>query len=296
MPSFETDRPIALSIDMTRCMGTIHVIAGDRTETVVTVNPSDRGRQIDVETAQQTAVALNGTNLTIRAPRRRGIAGYLGLGRSGSLDVTVEAPRGSSLIAEAGFADFGCDGEFGDVDVQTGAGSVRIDRAGAVRVHSGAGRVTLERSSGRADIATTGDITIGTIAAGADVKNHSGKTWISRVAGDVRVKSANGDITIEAADHDVDAKTANGDIRLGRVTRGSATLETACGGLEIGIAKGTAAWVDANTSFGRIHNALAPADEPGQSAATVQVRARTSFGDVLITRPQPDRETDDNHA
>ena len=90
--------------------------------------------------------------------------------------------------------------------------------------------------------------------------------------------------TIEDANRDVMVKTANGDIRLGQVARGSATLETASGGIEIGIKEGTAAWVDASTKFGRVHNTLSPADDPEQSTETVQVHARTAFGDVLITR------------
>jgi len=285
MTSFETDQPIVVSIDLTQ--GMVHVIAGDRIDTVVAVNPSDWGRPADVAAAQQTVVDMANGNLTIRGPKRRGIAGHLGMGRSGSLDVTVELPKGSSLTAEAGFADFRCDGKLGDVDVRTGAGNVRLDQVGAVRVHSGAGRVTLEGSSGNAEIVTAGDITAGTVAGDADVKNRNGKTLISRVGGNVRVKSANGDVTIEDACHDVTAKTSNGDIRLGQVTRGSATIETACGGLEVGIKEGTAAWIDANTRFGQIHNTLSAADGPEQSGETVQVRARTSFGDVLITRSQP---------
>ena len=293
MPSFETVRPIAVSIDLTHCMGMVHVIASDRTDTVVAVNPRDRNRLVDVETAKQTVVDLSGVSLTIKAPRRRGIAVYLGMGRSGSLDVTVELPEGSSLTAEAGFADIRSVGNLGDVDVRTGAGSVGIDRAGELHVHSGAGRVSLETSSGNAEIVTAGDVTVGTVGGNADVKNHTGKTWISRVAGDVRVKSANGEITIVAAGGDVNAKTSNGDIRVGQITRGSATIETACGGLEIGIAEGTSAWIDANTSFGQIRNDLSPADNPGQSAETAQVHARTSFGDVLITRSKPEQGTYD---
>jgi DUF4097 and DUF4098 domain-containing protein YvlB len=287
MPPFETDQPIALSIDLTQ--GMVHVIAGDRTDTVVAVNPSDRSRPVDIEAAQQTRVDMANGNLTIRVPKRRGITGYLGLGRSGSVDVTVELPEGSSLTAEAGFGDIRCDGTLGDVDVRTGAGSVRLDRTGAVRVHSGAGRVSVEGASGAADIVTTGDITVGTVAGDTDVKNHSGTTRIGRVGGDVKVKSSNGDVTIEDAGRDVTVKTANGDIRLGQIARGSATIETACGGLEIGIMEGSAAWIDATTRFGQIRNTLSPADDPEQSAETVQVRARTSFGDVVITRPRPGR-------
>lgn len=280
--SFETRRPIVLSIELSQ--GMVHVIASDRIDTVVAVNPSDRERPADVEAAQKTVVDLANGTLSIRAPRRRGVIGHLGRGRSGSVDVTVELPERSSLTAEAGFADFRCDGQFGDVDVRTGAGNVHVDQTGAIRVHSGAGRVALGETSGDAEIVTAGDITIGAVAGDAVVKNHNGRTWISRVEGNVTVKSSNGDVTIEDAGRDVTAKTANGDIRLGQVVRGSVDIETAFGGLEIGIREGTAAWIDANTRFGRIHSSLSPADDSEQSAETVQVRARTAFGDVLITR------------
>jgi DUF4097 and DUF4098 domain-containing protein YvlB len=283
MASFETEQPLLLSIEVDQ--GMVHLIASDRTDTVVTVTPSDRQRPIDVAAAQQISVDLANGTLSIRATKRRGIAWHLlGPGRTGSVDVTVELPEGSSLTAEAGFADFRCDGRLGDVDVKTGAGKVRLDQTGALRVHSGAGRVELEEAAGNAEIVTAGDMIIGTIAGHAEIKNHSGKTWISRVGGNTKVKSANGDITIEDAGGDVTVKTANGDIRVGRIERGSATIETAAGGLEIGIREGTAAWIDAKTGFGQVRNALAPTDEPEQPGETVQVRARTAFGDVLITR------------
>ena len=283
MASFETRQPILLSIGLSQ--GMVHVIASDRIDTVVAVSPSDPGRPADVEAAGKTVVDLANGTLSIRMPKPGGIAApVIGWKRSGSVDVTVELPEGSSLRADTGVADFRCDGRLGDVEVKTGAGDVRLDRTGALRVRAGVGRVAFEEAAGNAEIVTAGDVTIGAVAGNADVNNINGKTWISRVGGNVRVKSANGDVTIEDAGRDVTVKTANGDIRLGQIARGSTIIETAAGGLEIGIREGTAAWIDANTRFGRIHNSLSPADDPDQSTETVQVRARTAFGDVLITR------------
>jgi DUF4097 and DUF4098 domain-containing protein YvlB len=125
---------------------------------------------------------------------------------------------------------------------------------------------------------------LGAVSGDADIKNLNGKTWIGRVRGHVRVRSANGDVTIEDAGGDVTVKTANGTVRLGQVARGSVSIETASGGLEVGVREGTAAWIEATTKFGRVHNDLTPADDPEASVETVEVRARTSFGDVLITR------------
>lgn len=283
MPTFETDRPIDLSIEMSHAV--VHVIATHRTDTVVAVNPSDRHRPQDVEAAENTAVDLANGTLSISGPRPRGIAWHLvGWKRGGSVDVTVELPEGSSLRAEAGFADFRSDGRLDDVEVKTGAGDVRLDQTGALRVRTSAGQVTVEEASGPAEIMAAGDMTIGALTGDAAVKNLNGKTWIGRVGGTVRVKSANGHVTIEDAGGDVTVKTANGDIQLGQVARGSVSIETASGALKIGVKEGTAAWIDAATKFGRVRNNLTSADDPEGSPETVQVRARTKFGDVLIAR------------
>jgi DUF4097 and DUF4098 domain-containing protein YvlB len=283
MLTFETTQPIALSIEMSQ--GAVHVIASDRTDTVVAVNPSDRDRPEDVEAAGKTVVDLANGALSIKQRKPGGIvAPVIGWKGRGSVDVTVELPERSSLRADTGVADFRCDGRLDEVDVKTGAGQVRLDQTGALRVRSSAGNVAVEQASGRAEIVAAGDMTIGVVAGDADVKNLNGKTWIGRVGGNVRVKSANGDVTIDDAGRDVTVKTANGSIRLGQVARGSVTIETASGGLEIGVRHGTAAWIDATTKFGRVHNHLTPADDPERSAETVQVRARTAFGDVVISR------------
>jgi len=289
MTTFETNEPIVLSIELSQ--GAVHVIAADRTDTVVAVNPSDRDQPDDVEAAGATVVDLSSGTLSIRAPKPRGIAAHLGRNRGGSVDVTVELPEGSSLRAEAGFADFRSDGRLDAVEVKAGAGDVRLDRTGALRVRSGAGHVAVEEASGRAEVATAGETTIAVVAGDADVKNLNGRTWLGRVGGTARVRSANGDVVIEDAGSDVTVKTANGSIRLGQVSRGSATIETASGGLEIGVREGTAAWIDASTKFGRVRNDLTSADEPEPSAETVQVRARTEFGDVVIARsPEPNQQ------
>jgi Toastrack DUF4097 len=290
MPTFETNQPIVLSIEVSQ--GAVHIIASDRTDTVVAVNPRDRDRPADVEAVAKTAVDLANGTLSIKGPKPRGIAApLLGWRRGGSVEVTVELPERSSLRADAGFVDFRCDGRLDDVEVKTGAGDVRLDRTGALRVHTSAGHVAVEEASDRAEIVAAGEMTIGVVAGDADVKNLNGKTWIGRVGGNVRVRSANGDVVIEDAGRDVTVNTANGNIRLGQVAGGSVTIETASGGLEVRVREGTAAWIDAATKFGRVHNDLTSAGEPEPTAETVKVRARTQFGDVLIARsPVPESE------
>ena len=56
------------------------------------------------------------------------------------------------------------------------------------------------------------------------------------------------------------------------------------GEIEVGIHAGTAARLDVHTAFGQIRNQMDAADGPGPSDQAVEVRARTSYGDILIRR------------
>ena len=144
----------------------------------------------------------------------------------------------------------------------------------------------MDRATGHAEVTTgSGDVRLRELDGSAVIKNSNGDTWIGAAGGDLRVNAANGDIAVDLAHASVGAKSANGDVRLGEVVRGSVVLETKMGDLEVGVREGTAAWLDVNSRFGHVHNSLDAADAPEPSAETVEVRARTSVGEIVIRRP-----------
>jgi len=96
--------------------------------------------------------------------------------------------------------------------------------------------------------------------------------------------AANGNITIDRALAGVDAKTAFGSVRVGEVVRGSVVLETGFGELELGVREGTAAWLDASSQHGSVRSDLDAIDSPEQADETVEVRARTRYGDIVVRR------------
>jgi DUF4097 and DUF4098 domain-containing protein YvlB len=122
------------------------------------------------------------------------------------------------------------------------------------------------------------------IDGAAVVKNSNGDTWIGQVTGNLQVNAANGRISVDRASEAVAAKSANGDVRLGEVAHGAVLAQTAFGKVEIGIRDGVAAWLDLNTRYGRVHNDLDAAERPGPGEDAVEIRARTSFGDITINR------------
>jgi DUF4097 and DUF4098 domain-containing protein YvlB len=276
MPTFDTPSPISLVIELQ--LGAAHLIAGDRVDTVVVINPSDASRKLDVEAAQKTQVDLLNGRLQVKAPKSRR------LGRPGAVDVTIELPQDSRLHAEIGLADLRADGRLGETRIHGGLSEIRLDQTRQVQVVVGLGSVTVNRALGRTEVTSAGEISIGEIDGEAEIENLNGKTWVGEVSGGLRIKSANGDITVDRAHADVAVKTANGSIQIGEVVTGAIALETGSGALEIGIRDGSAAWVDARTRFGRVLNGLEAAEGPEPSEQAVEIRARTSFGDIAIHR------------
>lgn len=133
------------------------------------------------------------------------------------------------------------------------------------------------------------DVTIG-LPTGSRVDaqgwaDYRGQGRIGEATDDVRLKTANGDITVYRALAGVDAKTAYGGVRVGEVVRGAVVLETGFGELELGIREGTAAWLDVNSQHGTVRSDLSADDGPGEAEETVEVRARTGYGDIVIRRP-----------
>ena len=128
-----------------------------------------------------------------------------------------------------------------------------------------------------------GSLRIRSVHGATTIKNSYGSTDIGFAAGEVRISAASGNITIGEAEANMVLKTAYGDVRVIDVGRGSIQMETAYGQADVGIREGTAAWLDAHTSYGRVVNMLGPHDG-GPSGQTAEIRARTAYGDVTIRR------------
>jgi Toastrack DUF4097 len=278
MPSYETPEPISVTLELG--VGNVRIAASDRTDTVVEVRPSDEADESDVQAATQVRVDYTNSMLQVTGPKRA----FDFSRKTRSVDVSIELPSGSQLSAHMLMGDLRCAGRLGQCRLKT-TGNVWLERTGPLRLHTGAGHVTADGITGNAEVSTgSGKIQIGEVEGTAVVKNSNGDTTIDAVTGDVRVRNANGAIDVERAGAGVDAKTSNGSIRLGEVVRGSVVLGTAAGNLDIGIAAGTAAWLEVNTGFGHVRNLLENTTRPDEADETVEVRGRTSYGDITIHR------------
>lgn len=280
MPTFDTPEPISVTIDL--IVGDVRITASDRRDTVVEVRPSDGAHEPDVRAAELTRVDYSSGRLLIKAPKQR----RLGLfNKAGSIDVTIELPTGSQLQGDASVAAFRSAGRLGQCRIKTASGDIQLDHTATLDLTTAAGAIVVDRVAGSAEVNTgSGRARLREIDGSAVIKNANGASWVGEITGDLRVNAANGDITVDQAGAGVTAGTANGDIRIGELARGSTSLKTAFGEIEIGVRAGTAARLDVVTRFGRVHNNLDTADNPAPTDETVDVRASTAYGDIVIRR------------
>ncbi|MEV0679649.1 DUF4097 family beta strand repeat-containing protein [Actinosynnema sp. NPDC050436] len=283
MPTFATPGPIAVTLELV--MGTTRITAGDRADTVVELRPGDPGREGDLRAVEQTRVEFEDGRLLVKTPKPRAL-----FNKGGSVDVTIHLPEGSSVQGGTAMGSLYAHGGFGEFRFRSAAGDVEVERSGPAHLRTAMGNLVAGHVTGEADVLTgSGDLRVGRVDGNAVARNSNGDVRIGEVTGEVRAQNANGDILVHRALADVTAKTANGSVRVDEVVRGSAVLETAAGRVEVGIREGTAAWLDVRTVLGAVHNSLEGTTGPEAGTETVEIRARSGFGDIVVRRATPEK-------
>lgn len=218
MQKFDTPAPISAVLDIPA--GRVQFIAADRADTVVEVLPANASKGRDVKAAEQTTVDYADGVLRIytRAVKNQ----YFGL--SGSLEVTVALPAGSSVQAKTACAELRGVGRLGDVTFEGAYRQIKIDEAASVHLTVIDGDVEVGRLEGSAEISTArGDIRITEAVRGTVVlATQSGGISVCAAAGvsaclDAgtsygRISNALKNSEGAVAQLDIHATTAYGDI------------------------------------------------------------------------------------
>ncbi|MFF2727735.1 hypothetical protein ACFVS9_07495 [Streptomyces sp. NPDC058008] len=191
MQKFDTPAAIETVLDIPA--GRVQFIAADRTDTTVEVRPASPSRSRDVKAAEQTDVTYADGVLRIRTPEAKNRV----LGTSGSVEVTVQLPAGSRVEARAAAAEFRGVGRLGDVVLDGGHGSVKLDEAASARLTALDAHITVGRLNGPGEISTQrGDLHV--------VEAVRGRLTLTTRQGDITVGAASG---VSAA---LDAGTGHG--------------------------------------------------------------------------------------
>jgi DUF4097 and DUF4098 domain-containing protein YvlB len=262
MFTFET--PEAISVDLSIEFGGTRIYAGDRLTSVVEIRPASDSRKADVEAAVATRVQFAGGRLEVRAPKPRGLGL---LGKPGAIEVVIQLPSGSHVQGSTAYGDFDAEGRLGDCAFKTSYGTLRVEDARGLTLHTSAGNITAGRVVGVAEITTSwGDLRVAETTALATLKTSGG---------DIRIEKAAGGIT---------ARTAYGTIQVARAVRGDLDLTTSYGDVEVGVAEGTATFLELRSAHGGVRNQLNRVDGAPQPEEFLKVHAVTNYGDIKIFR------------
>lgn len=286
MPAFPTPQPILLALDVQ--VGDIQIIATDRTDTVVTVKPRSAAKRADVDVAEAVTIDHTERRVAVVGPKRFSI-----IGPTGSITVTVELPTGSRVDGAVSYGGVRARGRLGDTRVKTSYGDLEFEATAAAILHTSGGDILLGDAEGDSRLSVgNGSVRVDRIVGSAVAKTANGEIVIGEVTGTLDASSSSGDIAVHLAGATTNAKTAYGRIRIGEAPRGSLRLESSYGEIEVGVPVGTAAWLDVSSGHGVVRSELQADDAPASGDKTVEVRARTKYGDVVIRRPLERRPGD----
>lgn len=270
MATFTTPNPITASI--TTAGARVRIVAAERTDTVVRVEPVNSARSKDVKVAEKTRVDFSAGVLEVKTTRSGD--------RNGSVAITIELPTGSGLVLNTAWTEVQATGILGDCEINLGSGHVQLDRVAALRGNLATGGLTVGHVAGPAVLeGSSAGVRIGEVEGVVRYRGTSGEVWIGHAHTDVDLGGSSGGFDIGRADGGVVAKAADCPIRIGRVVRGQVELMNASGGIEIGVGAGTAAEVDAKSTKGLVRNALPVQAGTGEH---VKVHARTRLDDIVI--------------
>ncbi|MGW6199653.1 DUF4097 family beta strand repeat-containing protein [Kribbella sp. NPDC055110] len=154
MPNFTTPEPISAVLNIPA--GTVQLVAADRADTAVEVQPANAAKSRDVKAAEATTVEYADGVLRIAVVTKNQY-----FGPSGAVAVTVQLPAGSQIELKAASAEVRATGRFGDVTIESAQGPIDLEEVASARVTSSASDISVGRLNGPAEIRTSkGDIRI----------------------------------------------------------------------------------------------------------------------------------------
>jgi hypothetical protein len=276
--TFPADGPVTAAIKARS--GDVTVTATDDGDVVVDLSPSSPGDEEALDLIARATVAFRHGNLRIGIPEPARRA----LGRDPGVDVDVRLPSGSTIRAETGSGDIVLVGVMHDVDLRTGSGDVRVDRAAATKARTGSGDVVLAQADTASVHCGSGDIEIVAVRGDVEAESASGDVRVGGFGAEARVTTASGDVHVDDLAGRLQAKTASGDVRVARAQGGEIQARTASGDISVAIVVGTAARLDCSSLTGQVTSELEATDAPADTDRTLLVSAQSVSGSVRLTR------------
>ena len=278
MHTFETPQPVRLRVELWQ--GRVTVNAADTTTTTVELEPihGDNGAQelIDAATVEQ-----RGDEIVVLMPKvKSGL-----FRRNAHIAATITVPTHSAAKIETASADIETQGVLGDTRVASGSGDVELDTVANADIKTGSGDIEINTTHGDLDVKCgSADVKVEQLDGNGDVLAGSGDVLLGQIGGSLKIKTGSGDIVIRQAGDQIDALAGSGDMLVRRIDHGRLKAKTGSGDITVGVADGTAAYLDVATVTGDVTSSLDASEAPSEGDQTVELIIQTGTGDVVLQR------------
>jgi DUF4097 and DUF4098 domain-containing protein YvlB len=264
---YETPGSVELQIRLPS--GQVTVKTWDEPRTEVELVPRGRRGEEAVEQIGVSAREQPGGHVISIEQRDRIRWGPIAISWGPDVEVRITCPEGADVDFNGASADLSAVGRFGRIAAKTASGDLRL----------------------------------GEIAGGAQVKTASGDVSIQGVEDDSALQTVSGDVEVQRIDATFTARTVSGDVEIGRVRApltlgttsgdvavkvveaGEVRIQTVSGDARVGVAQGTAVWMDAASVSGDLNSDLGVVeDAPADDTGVVPLQVKTVSGDVSFVR------------
>ena len=268
MPTFETPGTVALDIRLPAG----RIVLGSWEEPRTDVELVGRGRRGEeaVERIVVSAREVPGGHVVSIEQHDRFRWGPIGISWGEDVEVRVSCPAGADIEFAGASSDLSAAGSYGRVSAKTASGDLRLgDIAGKLEAKT-----------------ASGDVTVKAVAMESAVTTVSGDVVVERVEAPIAVRTVSGDVELGGASAPATVQTTSGDVALRSVAGGEVRVQTVSGDARVGIAEGTAVWMDATSVSGELRSELGMVEEApdGTEADVVPLHVKTVSGDVAFVR------------
>jgi hypothetical protein len=263
-------------------VGRVDLVATDRGDVVVTVNPSNPGRSGDRSAADRVRVDQVGDTVRITG------AGRLNLFGSGdSVDVLVEVPVVTTASIDVKYGWVNASGALGACRMNVPYGNITLESATRLDLSMGYGELRVARVAGDAEVRLkSGSARIGRVQGTLRLTGSDASVVVDSVGAAAEVTTSSGAVELGRAAGSVRVRSAYGMVRVGELVRGTAQIDGSYGGVDVGIRRGVSVWLDAVSQHGVVRTDLSASTGP-ESDDTLELRVRTGYGDITIHRSDP---------
>jgi len=265
-------------------VGLVAITAREGDTTRVALTAETPGAEELVERAVVEWRPAGGHDIVlVKIPRLHGMKFI----RRNGVAVRVDVPLGSDVKVTAASAPVELNGSIGAANVKTASGDVTADEVTDLRVKTASGDLEVEAVRGQLRLhSASGDLRCVRADGGASVTTAAGDVEIGSIGERAEVRATSGDVRLGDVSGDVTVVAVSGDVNVLSIACGSVHARSVSGAIALGVARGVALRVDAESMSGTVDSDIPLSDGPEaeRGGPKVVLTASSVSGDIHVRR------------